>query len=90
MGRILRAIAYEKTEKVVDPNEKLAKDIREICKEMECAYSVFEQEADEDLIDAAIYRLEALKAKYRYLIRQAKSQNLQTSALPCVYKADEG
>lgn len=40
----------------------------------------FEMESDSDLIDACIYEMEALRARYRFLLRQAKQEGLTASA----------
>lgn len=50
--------------------------IREVCAGIDAAQSRFEQEADPDLIEAAIYEMQSLRAKYRYLLRTARSQGI--------------
>lgn len=60
--------------------EKLLKEIKEVCRQIENAYTSFEYEQDEDLVEAAIYELEALKARYRYLLKIAKTQNIRCEA----------
>ena len=47
-------------------------EIREICAQIKCTEMWFEMEDDDDLIEASIYQREALNARYRYLLRQAK------------------
>lgn len=47
-------------------------EIKEICAQIKCNEMWFEMEEDDDLIEASIYQREALKARYRYLLRQAK------------------
>ena len=37
-------------------------------------------ESDSDLIDACIYEMEALRARYRFLLRQAKQEGLTACA----------
>lgn len=44
------------------------------------AYARFEMESDSDLIDACIYEMEALRARYRFLLRQAKQEGLTACA----------
>lgn len=63
------------------PEEKLIDDIREICRRIDTAYARFEYEEDADLVEAAIYELEALKARYRYLLRIAKERDLHGAAI---------
>ena len=50
--------------------------IREVCACMDEAQSRFEQESDPDLIEAAIYELQSLRAKYRYLLRVAREEGI--------------
>lgn len=51
-------------------------ELREIYAQIKCTDMWFEMEEDEDLIDASIYQREALNARYRYLLRQAKENNI--------------
>lgn len=50
--------------------------IREVCAMMDAAQNRFEQETDEDLIEAAIYEQQSLRAKYRYLLRLARAEGV--------------
>ena len=50
--------------------------IREVCALMDAAQNRFEQETDSDLIEAAIYEQQSLRAKYRYLLRLARTQGV--------------
>ena len=52
------------------------RELREIYSQMKCTDVWFEMEDDEDLIDASIYQREALNARYRYLLRQAKENHI--------------
>ena len=70
------------------PEEKLIDDIREICRRIDTAYARFEYEEDADLVEAAIYELEALKARYRYLLRIAKERDLHGAAIKPVWGAN--
>lgn len=70
------------------PEEKLIDDIREICRRIDTAYAHFEYEEDADLVEAAIYELEALKARYRYLLRIAKERDLHGAAIKPVWGAN--
>lgn len=74
--------AFERLKKSVAPQEDpLLEDIRSICRQMDAAYIRFEMEQDEDLLEAAIYELEALKARYRYLIKRAKKNKLESTGI---------
>ncbi len=50
--------------------------IREVCSCMDAAQSRFEQETDPDLVEAGIFELQSLRAKYRYLLRVARSEGI--------------
>ncbi len=41
----------------------------------------FNTESDDDLIEACVFELESLEAKYRYLLRMAKDRGLNRDAL---------
>ena len=71
----------EKTLDLVDTDNKnlLLKEIREVCRQMSSTNTWFQMEEDEDLIEACIYQMEVLNARYRYLIRKARSENITLS-----------
>ncbi len=50
--------------------------IREVCSQLDSVQARFEMESDSDLIDACIYEMEALRARYRYLLRLAKCEGV--------------
>ncbi len=50
--------------------------IREVCRQLENVRARFEMENDSDLIEACIYEMESLRARYRYLLRQAKAKEM--------------
>ena len=55
-------------------SEKVIEEIQESIREMEAAESMFNSVNDPKLIEAAIYREEAAKNKYYYLLSIAKEQ----------------
>lgn len=59
-----------------EPTNEVLLAIRDVCMRLENANTRFEMERDEDLIEACIYEMEALRARYRYLLKLAKSQGL--------------
>lgn len=69
----------KKNTPVRSPQEQLREDIRALCDRMEQAYARFEFEQDKDLVEAAIYEIQSLKAQYRYLLRIAKEQGVTCS-----------
>ena len=50
--------------------------IRQVCADIDAAQSRFEQETDSDLIEASIYELQSLRAKYRYFLRVARMEGV--------------
>lgn len=64
-------VKYENNNKISD---KVLKEIQETIKEMEVAESMFNSVNDPKLIEAAIYREEAAKKKFDYLLSLAKEE----------------
>ena len=64
------------------PEGNVIDELREVRRQLSGIASYFALESDEDLIDAAIYLNEALEARHRYLLRQAKEQNSVALTLP--------
>jgi len=62
--------------------DQLIRDIREVRRQLEAVHASFALETDEDLLDAAIYQREALQARYRYLLRQARANSAVAARLP--------
>ena len=54
----------------------LIEAIRDVCARIDATQSRFEQETDADLIEADIYELQSLRAKYRYLLRCARAEGV--------------
>lgn len=67
-------VKYNNDDKISD---KVVREIRESIKEMEVAESMFNSVDDPQLIEAAIYREEAAKRKFDYLLSVAKEQYLR-------------
>jgi len=57
--------------------EELIRDIRSAQLEWENAELYFQNATESDLIDYAIYRIEAAKIKYTYLLKQAKKNGIK-------------
>ncbi|MGL5692957.1 MAG: DUF2508 family protein [Peptostreptococcaceae bacterium] len=60
-------------------NEKIIKEIRVAQNEIKAAENFFHNVTDIELIDVAIYELEAKKSKYQYLIKMAKEKGVKKS-----------
>lgn len=78
----------KKAEEKNDRSSELIEDIRSICRMLDSAYSRFQYEEDDDLLEATIYEMEALKARYRYLIRKAKENNIANFELTAFWDAN--
>ena len=61
--------------------KKIIKEIRSVVADLACADTRFQFEEDSDMLEACIYYTESLKARYRYLIKKAKLNNIKISAL---------
>lgn len=73
---------YERIRKPVEPaRDGLLSQIRDTSARLESAYSRFENECNEDLLDSIIYEIQSLKALYRYLIKQAKENGLECAEI---------
>ncbi|ABX40417.1 YaaL family protein [Lachnoclostridium phytofermentans] len=54
-------------------NKELLKEIANTQKELESAYSNFENVVDPDLIDSCIYQVNAIQHRYKFLLKQVKN-----------------
>ena len=50
--------------------------IREVCQQLDLAQARFSMESDPDLIEGCVFEMEALRARYRYLLRTAREQGI--------------
>lgn len=60
-------------------SEKLIKEIKQAQNEIKNVENFFQNATDMELIDVAIYELEAKKSKYQYLIKIAKEKGIKRS-----------
>ncbi len=63
------------TKEIEKPMNNIYINLETARKEWEDAKNIFENVSDPDLIDYAIYNVEAAQKKYSYLIKQIKSGN---------------
>lgn len=71
---------YEVIRKPVKPaQDSILIQIRDTSQRLENAYSRFENECNEDLLDSIIYEIKSLKALYRYLLKLAKEKGIESS-----------
>ncbi len=73
---------YEKIRRPEPPAyDSLLTQIRDTSQKLQSAYSRFENESNEDLLDSIIYEIQSLKALYRYLLKQAKETGLECAEI---------
>ena len=69
-----------KVQKDVDDKKDLYISLENARKEWEEAKNIFENVSEPDLVDYAIYNIEAAEKKYVYLLRKIKSESLTEAA----------
>ena len=62
--------------KTEDQPHELLTAIRDVSRQLDNAKLRFEMESDSDLLEACLYEMEALRARYRYLLRMARLQGI--------------
>ncbi len=70
--------------------EELKLELQKAGNALESAYSVFENVTDPDLIDCAIYQINAIQLKYKYLLERARQyspDNVSPGECLCVITA---
>lgn len=67
--------------------EKIIKEIKAAQLDIRTAEHFFQFANDPELIDVAIYELEAKKSRYSYLIRMAKEKGVKHSLKECLVEA---
>lgn len=74
-----RIFYYEVIRKPVKPaQDTVLIQLRDTSQRLASAYSRFENESNEDLLDSIIYEIKSLKALYRYLLKLAKEKGLES------------
>lgn len=83
MEFIVKIINYIKQSSFTKERNKehvcVLNEISDVCKQLKCTDRWFDMESDHDLIEACIYQREELLARYRYLMRVAKNDNINSS-----------
>ncbi len=75
MATITQLIMKKKT--TDEDDDWLLSEIHRLSESLTLAYERFELQCDSDLVEATIYEIEALKARYRYLYALARQRNLK-------------
>jgi hypothetical protein len=58
----------------------LLEELHRLHKDLDNAYNSFELLSDGDLVEATIYEIEALKARYRHLLCLARQRNIRSES----------
>lgn len=77
MATITQLIMKKKSSN--EDDDRLISEIHRLSEALTLAYERFELQCDNDLVEATIYEIEALKARYRYLLALAKQRNLKAN-----------
>ena len=73
---------YDVIRKPIEPvTDSIVTQIRDTSQKLENAYSRFENETNEDLLDSIIYEIQSLKALYRYLLKRAKDCGIECAEI---------
>lgn len=68
--------------------KQLLAEIESVMESMASVSSRFEYQNDPDLVEACIYELQALTARYRYLTREARRLGITKNSLGCLEHMD--
>lgn len=77
MTQLMQGI--QKVQELSEENssQNLLEEIRDIKQQIACNEGWFAMEIDEDLIEACVYQGQALRARYRYLMRKARKEHIK-------------
>ncbi len=67
--------------RVVDEDQELLQSVRDAKTEWQCALNYFQQVSEPELIDYAIYKIEASRRRYMYLLNQARRNGVEDREL---------
>ena len=56
--------------------DKIIDEIKTLNEEINFAYADFQNQTDSDLLEASIYRLQELRARHSFLMKQAKAHSI--------------
>lgn len=68
---------FNKKSEAQQQNEEIISEIYRLSQALERAYQRFELQSDSNLVDATIFEIEAIKARYRYMLCIAKEKNIR-------------
>ena len=73
-----------------EPPHPMIVAIREVCRQIDAVERQFSMQTDPDLIEGCIYELEALRARYRYLLRTAREQGISCAERSYLWERQAG
>ncbi len=64
--------------RIEEPPHPNIEAIREVCALIEQVENRFAFETDPDLIESCVYELQSLQARYRYLLRESRNNDIKS------------
>jgi hypothetical protein len=86
LAGVLRMAAGRREED--DNSKKLLAEIESVTQSIDMVSARFDYQSDPDLVEACIYEMQALAARYRYLTREARKQGVTKSSLFSLKRLD--
>ncbi len=74
---VLKPIRIVKEKTAVPPKNELNEEIKSLREQLRNVHNRFNLYTDFDMTDACIYEMEALEARYRFLIKKAKKDHAE-------------
>lgn len=59
-------------------DDDIISELKYLKLQLDKAYTEFQYQTDDDLLEACIYEIQALRSKYTYLLKIAKEKNLHS------------
>ena len=78
---VLRPIQLIKEKTALAAKDPLIEEIETVKEELKSVQNRFDLLTDFDLTDACIYEMEALEARYRFLLKEAKQRHMQNAPI---------
>lgn len=60
---------------------EIVSELKYLKLQLDRAYNEFQYQTDNDLLEACIYEIQALRSKYAYLLKIAKERNVQSGEI---------
>lgn len=76
-SEVIKMLISKKKSVSEDRSYEIISEIKRINNELEKAYDFFQNQTDDDLLEASIYNIKALKSRHSYLIKLARNNNVE-------------